>query len=64
MKAFRQRALPDVEGFGFPDHIRNRGGACIAQEHGMLGFVTEGGGNLYIMPGADVGDDVGRISLV
>jgi hypothetical protein len=53
-----------VEGLGLPDHVRNRRGAGISQKHGVLGFVAEGGGNLYIVPGADFADDIGLIILV
>ena len=53
-----------MEGLGLADHVRNRRGARISQKHGMLGLVAAGGGNLYIVPGADVADDIGLIVLV
>ena len=53
-----------MKGFGLPDHIRDRRGAGISQKHRMLGFMTEGGGNFHIMPGADIGDDIGFIILI
>jgi len=53
-----------VEGFGLPDHVRDGRSAGISQKHGVLGFVAEGGGYLYIVPGADVADDIGVIVLV
>jgi hypothetical protein len=53
-----------MEGLGFPDHVRNRRGAGISQKHGVLSFVAEGGGDLYIVPWADVVNDIGLIVLV
>ena len=53
--------MPNVEAFYFGDHVGYGGGAGVAQEHGVLGFVAHGGGYLFIVPGADVDYDVGRI---
>ena len=60
----RQRALPDVKSLGIPDHIGDRRGPGISQKHRMLGFMTAGGGNFNIVPGADIGDDIGPIILI
>jgi hypothetical protein len=50
-----------VKGFGPPDHVRDRRCAGVAQKHGVLGFMTEGGSNFYVVPGAGINNDVGFI---
>jgi len=50
-----------VKGFGLPDHVCHGRGTGVSQKHGVLGFVAEGGGDLDIVPGADVVDDIGLV---
>ena len=59
-----QGTLPDVKGFGLPDHIGDRRGTGIAQKHGVLGFMTQGGLYFYGEPGGDVVNDIGAVVFI